>query len=113
MSLFQISGLSFFVGDRVVWAGLYAVGLRAAVRARRTSAPGAGRAVWGFGVLFAASAVMAGTAALQAGNRVFGGTRIDLALWDIAMRLVCLIGQGLLVAAFLSAWRAASDPPPE
>ena len=105
----------FQSGASVPWLLLWAAGLWFARRHR--AEPGAGRAAIGFGVLTACGAVGFGmqvwmTVALANGTV----DRYRRVAWNLtvagqALGLMTLAAHGLLVAALVTAWRAAEDPP--
>ena len=110
--------LLFSSGGSLIWLALYAAGLILAVRARRERAPGAGLAAAGFGLTTAGTAatgavtVWQGVALTYLGPTAFASTYAVTILVSLSANLTGLVGHGVLLAAFVSAWRAATDGPP-
>lgn len=103
----------------LVWVVLYGVGLWLAIRAWRENAPGAGRACAAFALLTVAGvagfAVTAGSTLVLWADGVSAYSVSFARFQGIAglCHLASLIAYGLLIAAFVSAWRAATDPGPD
>ena len=118
MNVYSAVMTALGAGGSLTRIAVYGFGLWLAVRARRENAPGSDRAAAGFLVLvvatmsYATAGVTQSVALMHYGVSVFeliaswvGGLSGLGALLDLA-------GHGLLIAAFVSAWRAATDPAP-